>query len=138
MNNFVDIVIEQLIRHEGKRNKPYRDTVGKLSIGIGRNLDDVGLRDDEIYILLENDIETAVNGIRKLVRGFDGLTENRKAVLVNMMFNMGYLTLSKFSNTLKAVEEGRYEDAAKEMENSKWYKQVKGRAVELVNLMRVG
>ena len=46
----------QLVRHEGLRLKPYRCTAGKLTIGIGRNLDDCGISQTEAYLLLENDI----------------------------------------------------------------------------------
>lgn len=44
---------DMLIRHEGLRLKPYHDTVRKLTIGIGRNLDDVGITHEEALILLE-------------------------------------------------------------------------------------
>jgi lysozyme len=52
MKNLIDL----LVKHEGIRNKPYEDSVGVLTIGVGRNLDDVGLSHDEIYYLLKNDI----------------------------------------------------------------------------------
>lgn len=55
--SYRDILRPQLRIDEGVREFPYTDTVGKLSIGVGRNLDDVGLRPDEIALMLENDID---------------------------------------------------------------------------------
>ena len=49
----------QLMVDEGVRKKPYKDTVGKWSIAVGRNLDDVGLYDNEIQLMLENDVQAA-------------------------------------------------------------------------------
>ena len=63
-----DIARAQIVIDEGKRNKPYRDTVGKLSIGVGRNLDDKGLSDGEIAILLEHDINDALAGQRQIAK----------------------------------------------------------------------
>jgi lysozyme len=136
--SFRDIVKAQLRIDEGVRAKPYRDTVGKLSIGIGRNLDDVGLREDEMEYLLNNDIAQAEIDARRLVPNFNDLSENRKAVVVNMAFNMGYSVFGQFRNTLKAIIEGRYDDAADGMLASKWARQVGPRAERLARIMREG
>lgn len=136
--SYLDILKPQLRIDEGVRKKPYRDTVGKLSIGIGRNLDDVGLRDSEIEYLFQNDVAEAEVDARRLVPKFDDLTDARKAVIVNMSFNMGYPVLSQFVNTLRAVNEGRYDDAADGMLASKWARQVGVRAQRLAKMMREG
>ena len=136
--NFEFIAKAQLIRHEGCRLKPYEDTVGKTTIGIGRNLSDVGISQAEADLLFENDVKRAVGDCRKLVNNFDTLSENRKAVIVNMMFNLGYRKFAEFRNTIAAIESFRYEEAADEMLDSTWARQVKGRAVELADLMRAG
>lgn len=129
--NYLDIVSEQLRRDEGVRNKPYRDTVGKLTIGIGRNLDDVGINEEEIQFLFANDVDRAATDIRRLVPGFDALSETRKAVLVNMIFNLGAPRLAGFKKFLAAVNEGRFSEAAREMLDSTWAQQVADRAVRL-------
>ena len=134
---YLDIVRTQLPIDEGRRTKPYRDTVGKLSIGVGRNLDDVGVRPDEIALMLENDIAEAERAARSLVN-FDALSDVRKAVVINMAFNMGAAVLSRFVNTLKAINEGRYGDAADGMLASKWAQQVGARAQRLAKQMREG
>lgn len=123
---------------EGKRNKPYRDTVGKLTIGIGRNLDDVGLSGDEIALLLENDIARAEMAARRLVPQFDMLTENRQVVIVSMAFNMGEARLSTFKTTLACINHGQWAAAAAGMRQSKWAQQVGDRAERLAKLMEQG
>lgn len=135
--NYLEIAHEQIRRDEGIRKKPYTDTVGKLTVGIGRNLSDVGLSDEEVDFLYENDLERAVDEARRLVPTFDILSETRKAVLVNMAFNLGG-KLAGFQKFLAAVSDGRYADAAKEMLNSMWAQQVGMRALRLSQQMESG
>lgn len=129
---------EQLIRHEGYRQFPYRDTVGKLTIGCGRNLDDVGISRTEAETLLDWDIAHAEAGLRQRYVWFPDLDPVRQAVLVNMTFNMGLVTLGQFRNTLAMVASGDYEGAALGMLQSKWATQVGNRAKELAEMMRTG
>lgn len=136
--DYRDLAKDLIIKHEGCRSKPYKDTVGVLTIGIGRNLDSVGLHPDEIQVMFENDLREAERTARKLVRNFDNLSDVRKAVILDISFNLGETRLSKFKNTLKAINEERWEDAAKGLENSLWYKQVGNRSKELVALFRGG
>jgi len=127
-----------LANDEGKRNKPYRDTVGKLTIGIGRNLEDVGLSDDEIGLLLENDIARAELSARRLIPQFDALSPARQCVVVSMAFNMGEATLSTFKTTLACINSGRWDSAAAGMRQSKWAQQVGARAERLAKMMEQG
>lgn len=133
-----DLFIAELERDEGKRSKPYRDTVGKITIGIGRNLTDVGLSDDEIYYLLRNDIARAEAGLDDKLPWWRTLDEVRQRVLANMALNMGINGLLGFKNTLRAVQEGRWDEAATGMLNSMWAKQVGARAMRLADMMRTG
>lgn len=125
-----------LKRDEGLRLKPYRDTVGKLTVGIGRNLDDVGISEAEAEYLLQQDIDRTMAEMDRLMPWWRGLDDTRKRVLINMGFNLGVPGLMKFKNTLAAVKEGRYADAADGMLASKWAKQVGDRAIRLADLMR--
>ena len=127
---------QMLLHHEGKRNKPYTDTVGKLTIGIGRNLDDKGLSDDEIFHLLNNDIADAIEDVRHCFSCYDQLSDARRMVLVSMAFNLGRARLAKFVRFIGAVHLGRYDEAAEEMLDSTWAKQVGDRAVTLATMMR--
>lgn len=135
--NYRDILRHQLPIDEGRESKPYPDTVGKLTIGVGRNLDDVGLFADEIALMLENDIARAERATRALVPTFDSLSDTRKAVLCNMAF-MGQGKLAGFKKMLRAVNEGRFSDAADEILDSKYARQVGERAKRLAELMRKG
>jgi len=133
-----DIARAQLRIDEAVRAKPYRDSVGKLTIGVGRNLDDVGLRPDEISLLLENDIASAERDCESLFASFDTLSDNRKAVLVNMAFNLGYNRLAGFKKFLAAVNASEFAEASLEMLDSAWAKQVGARAQRLSKAMREG
>lgn len=133
-----DLLVSQLIMQEGFRPHPYKDTVGKLTIGFGRNLDDVGVSKQEALIMLNNDISVAVRETKDLFSGFDELGRVRQAVLVNMCFNIGKSKLVGFKGLRAAVEAKDYERAADEMLDSLWARQVGRRADTLANLMRTG
>jgi len=135
----MDRIKEQLIRHEGLRLKPYRCTAGRLTIGIGRNLDDCGISQSEAYIMLINDIMNCEKQLQsKIPDIYNGLDEVRKSVLLNMCFNLGINGLLGFKNTLAFVKAGDWERAANNMLVSRWAKQVGRRAIELSELMRKG
>lgn len=129
---------EQLEIDEGVRQFPYKDTVGKITIGIGRNLDDVGLSNHEIALLLDNDILRVERDLDRALPWWRNMSETRQQVIANMCFNLGIGRLLGFKNTLKAMKEGQYEDAAEGMMASKWAKQVGVRAVRLSNRMKKG
>jgi len=131
-------LVEQLKRDEAVRLKPYKDSVGKLTIGIGRNLDDVGISDAEADFMLHNDIYRAESGVEEHLPWTKDLDEVRRAALVNMAFNMGIAGLLGFKNTLAAIQSGDYETAAAEMENSKWAIQVGPRAHRLALQIKTG
>ena len=135
---YLEILTKQLPIDEGYRRKPYPDTKGKLTIGVGRNLDDVGLRDDEIALCLSNDIAVAEAVARKLFPTFDQLSDARKAVVLNMAFNMGEETLKEFVHTIGFITAGKYDAAAAGMLDSLWAKQVGVRAVRLAEAMKTG
>ena len=129
---------KQLEIDEGRSKKIYVDTVGKVTGGVGRNLTDRGFSDDEIDLMLANDIKLAEKDARSLVPGFDRLDDVRQEVLVNMSFNLGYSRLAGFKKFLAAVNSNRFAEAAAEMEDSKWFRQVGQRGVRLRDAMRTG
>lgn len=132
-------VKEQLKVHEGIRLKVYKCPAGKLTIGYGRNLEDNGISEQEACLLLDSDIYKCVEQLRKHIpKIYDNLTANRKAVLINMCFNLGINGLLGFKQTLAFIEAGEYEKAANAMLASKWAKQVGNRALQLSELMRKG
>jgi lysozyme len=130
-------LIAELSRDEGRRLKPYTDTVGKLTIGVGRNLTDVGISDSECDLLLSDDIDRTVVWLDDKLPWWRRLDAVRQRVVINMAFNMGGNLLT-FVNTLGAMERGDYADAARGMLDSKWARQVGVRAVRLADMMLAG
>ena len=130
-------LIAMLQRHEGLRLKPYKCTAGKLSIGYGRNLDDMGISEVEAMVLLRHDIERCYDELN-VFSWFADLDQVRQEALVDMLFNLGLPTFLEFKKTLKFVAEGKYSQAAEEMLRSKWADQVGDRAKELAYMMDTG
>ncbi|MFZ0814552.1 MAG: glycoside hydrolase family protein [Terriglobales bacterium] len=129
---------DQLIRDEGLRLEPYTDTVGKITIGVGRNLSDVGISVVEAQQLLVNDIANATARLEETFPWTAGLDEVRRAALLNMAFNMGIRGLSQFQNFLAAMRTGDWESARNEMLNSRWAQQVGARAQRLAIQIETG
>jgi lysozyme len=127
-----------LVDHEGMKRKPYRCTAGKLTIGVGRNLDDRGISPDEAMYMLANDIRDSRRELSAAFPWFDKLDEVRQAVLIDMCVNLGLSRLQGFRNTLALIGVGKYEAAAQEMLNSKWAEQVGRRAQRLSRMMATG
>lgn len=134
----VSSLLEQLMRDEGCKLSPYRDSRGKLTIGVGRNLDDVGLRQDEAMILLQNDVARASADVLQHLPWAANLDVARRAVLTAMSFNMGCAGLLKFVHMLAAMQAGNWEEAADAALNSTWASQVGARATRLAEQIRTG
>ena len=128
----------QLRLHEGERLKPYRCTAGKLTIGIGRNLDDRGITREEAAMLLANDIAAEERELLRALPWVATLDEVRQRVLLDMSFNMGLVGLLGFKRTLATIQAGEYQAAATMMLDSKWAKQVGQRAERLSRMMATG
>lgn len=126
-----------LVKHEGKENFPYIDTVGKITIGIGYNLSDRGMPDSWINQQYEDDVTYFYNQLNNDFPWFKHLTEARQAVLMDMCF-MGYKRFLSFKKMLACLAAGDYQRAALEMLDSKWAQQVHGRAHELADIMASG
>lgn len=131
----VEKIKNLIIKHEGLKLKPYICTAGKLTIGVGRNIKDVGISEDEAIFMLDNDIETCIKDMVRLFPSWYQLSENRQSVLANMRFNLGLTRFRSFKKMIKAVNDNDFDQAALEMEDSKWYLQVGYRSFELVNMM---
>jgi lysozyme len=135
--------------HEGLRLKPYLDCCGrywrdcacaekgKLTVGYGRNLDDVGISMREADMLLDTDVDRAISAAGHL-DWFGRLDLIRQWVISEMVFNMGLEKLLKFKRMLTAMARAEYATAAAEMLDSAWKERVKGRAIRLAEMMRTG
>lgn len=136
--SYIDILKAQLSVDEGYSRKMYLDSNGIWTIGIGHNLRDKPLSDRAIQVIFEDDMADAEADARKLIKSFDTLNDVRKAVVVNMAFNMGYSVLSQFKATIAEIDSGDYANAAVQMLRSAWANQVGQRAVRLANQMAKG
>lgn len=153
-----EIMLDELDRDEGERLKVYRCTAGKLTIGVGRNLDDVGIfahetaalgitkgsciangitREQSRY-LLNSDIDRVDADLDRELPWWRQLDPVRQRILVNMAFNLGITGLCGFKNTLGMIRRGDFEAAAANMLQSKWARQVGARATRLSAMMRSG
>ena len=145
-SELIEIVKEDLVRHEGYVAEIYLDTEQLPTFGIGHLVteDDmehgwpVGtpVTDERILDVFHKDCDVAYKDACALVLNFAGQAPDAQRVLVNMAFNLGRNRLSKFKKMLKAVNEGKYLVAANEMIDSKWYSQVGNRSKELVDIMK--
>jgi lysozyme len=113
------IAYEMIKRHEGVRNKPYKDTVGKLTIGVGRNLDDKGLSDDEVEYLFRNDLREVERIASNICPSFYRLSEGRQAALMDMAM-MGETRLRGFKKMFNAIARNDWTAARLECLDSKW------------------
>lgn len=149
VENVSDLLNEMLVRHEGLRFKPYLDTVGKTTIGVGRNLTDGGITHDEAIYLLSNDIERCRCELDKALPWWMKLGECREAVLLSLCFNLGINKLLSFKTTLGMIEAGKYYEAADRLLTTPWAGQVGKeppsgefphgqRAWELTEMLRTG
>jgi lysozyme len=128
----------ELTRDEAEKLMPYTDTVGKLTIGVGRNLSDRGISHDESQYLLSNDIRLVESDLNQNLPWWINLTDARQRVLANMCFNLGINRLLGFKNTLEFIRTEQWGKAADGMLQSTWAKQVGQRAVRLSEMMRNG
>lgn len=133
-----DKLISELIRDEGEVLHAYQDSLGYLTIGVGHLIDPRKggkISKAASRFMLAEDIDEKMRDLDKALPWWRELSDVRQRVLVNMAFNLGIRGLMGFLNTLKAVKEGRYKDAAKGMLASKWAVQVGDRAKRLADMM---
>ena len=131
-----ELLSAELIRDEDLRLKPYRCTAGKLTIGVGRNIEDVGISKEEALFLLMNDMTRCEADLRNAIPAFDGFPENVQRALCNMVFNMGINRVMQFRNMLDRLNMRDWAGAADEALDSKWAAQVGDRAKRVAELMR--
>jgi len=134
-----------LKKHEGcpllpnGNAKLYQDSVGKWTIGWGWNLSDNGMPQDVVELLLDQSIATAQRQLFAEFPGFRTLDEVRIDALVNLVFNMGIASFSKFTNTIRDLRVGNYAGAVERLKQSKWYTQVGDhRAQDIFHMLLTG
>lgn len=126
-----------LIKHEGFENKPYEDSLGNLTIGVGRNLSQ-GLTRDEVLFLLNNDIARCDRELKNNFRWYFDLCRTRQEAMIDLCFNLGITRLLTFKKALAAMAELDYDKAAEEILDSKYATQVGRRAITVSEMIRTG
>lgn len=130
--------LEMVKRHKGFKSKPHRCTTGKLTIGYGRDLDDLGITRSEASLLLAGDIVEAEQDARAIFLDFHNFAGNRQAALIDMIFNLGRTRFVKFKRMVKAINRNDWELAAVEALGIKWAGQVGDHAGEIAEMLRHG
>lgn len=133
----LDSLRNQLMQDEGLKLKPYRDSKGRLTIGVGRNLDDVGISKDEAMYMLDNDIKDRMSYLENWSL-FTKLSDNRQLVIADMAFNMGIAGLLEFEKMLNYLSQDDYDNAATEILDSVAAKENVNRYQMLAKMMREG
>lgn len=138
----METVKNSIKKHEGFRNKVYKDTLNKRTIGYGHLCVEDWWEDDKEYPeaqldrIFDKDFEKAKDGASKLYEGCE-ISDTAKGIIIEMVFQLGTTGVSKFKNMWKALKETppNYSVAKIEMLDSRWAKQTPNRAKELSNTM---
>ena len=131
---------EMLKRHEGVRSFVYLCSEGYETIGVGRNIADsgLGLSNDEVDYLLDNDIKRVRDELTDEYYWFGALNDARQEAMIDISFNLGQTRLRGFKKALDAMSSEDFDRAADEFMDSKWAEQVKSRAPEVTEMIRTG
>lgn len=135
---YLDLLTTQLKIDEGVRLKPYTDTRGKVTIGVGRNLTDDGISEAEMETLLANDVDEAVKAAAIVFPSFPSFSDNRKAALSNLAFNLGEETLATFTTFIGLCEAGDWSGAADDLITTRYATEVGPRAQRICDKLRQG
>jgi lysozyme len=147
-----------ITRHEGSRSCSYTDTTGHRTVGVGFNMDAVSastwnsilpgvsyqnvysgktcLTSEQIHTLLEYSMKDAVAEARRVVSNYNSMCCNVQNVVTDMTFNLG--SLSGFPTLVGFFERGDYADAAADMKNTLWCRQVGSRCTEDASMVARG
>lgn len=122
-----------LILDEGVRTRPYKDSLGVLTIGIGHNLIDSGLCPEAITAQLTHDLNQASDNLHHLIPTWTELPFEAQRVLLNLSFNLGS-RLAHWPIFLRQMEERNFAGAAANLRaNTVYVKQVGERANRLAS-----
>ena len=126
----------QLTHDEGKRLKPYVCSAGKLTIGIGRNLEDVGISEATVDQLFNEDLTKCISHAERIFpQHWATFTDLRKAGIINMIFNLGAVGFSQFKMMIEAIKKNDRDAIRKHGSASLWAHQVKSRAQRVLSLI---
>lgn len=145
----IETVTKQIAIDEDVRLKPYDDAtgkdlkagdtiIGKITIGIGRNLSDVGISEYEAMVLNTGDLRRTIRDLDNAFPWWRTMTDARQDALMNICFNIGLTRLRGFTKALTFLQAGRWDAAAAEFLDSKWAAQTGQRAQRIAKQIREG
>lgn len=132
---------KQLEEDEGRKEVLYRDSLGYLTIGIGRLLDPRKggkLRPKEVDFLFDNDFEEKLDQCQRRFPGFSKLNPARQAAVVNMCFQLGMDGVLAFKKMVQALQDEHWADARHHALDSLWAKQTPKRAQRVAYQLETG
>lgn len=142
----LEIVKEDLIKHEGYKDYIYLCSEGIPTFGIGHAVKETDIEytwpigtpveKERIDNAFAEDVQIAIEDVEALFDDCWQKPNKVQRVLVNMAFNLGRTRLSRFKKMRAAVNDNNFKEAANQMVDSLWYKQVGNRSIELENWMR--
>ena len=131
----VEKLKDQLILHEGLELKSYTCSAGYITLGVGRNVEELGITEDEARYLLDNDILRVTKELDNAMPWWRDMSEVRQRIVVDMVFNLGMSRFLNFKNAINAMQEEDWDEAAAQMLDSKWADQVGQRSHRLAKAM---
>ena len=133
-------LLEMLKRHEGVRSKVYLCSAGYETIGVGRNISEsgIGLSDEEVDMLLENDIVRVIKELASEYSWFNDLDAVRAEAVINAFFCLGATRFRGFQKMIQAFETADYKEASVQLLDSRFAKQTGRRAIELADMIATG
>lgn len=142
----LDLILKQLREDEGRRGFAYDDATGKtvnapegkLTIGYGSNLQDVPLPEYIMELLLRDRVMVATLDAVQVFPAFATLNSRRQDVLVQMAYQLGRKKLAGFVKMLQALEDGMWDEAAREALNSLAAKQAPARWQRHAKVLKEG
>lgn len=157
------VLAKMLIKEaEGFRATEYLCPAGYPSIGYGRNLKFYPLTDADKAVMVKNKLgdlsvsqniaddwlTKAVETIYEKIKNADyfvGIGDARQAVVIDMIYNLGYTEFQGFKKFIEALKNKDFEKASFEIEHgsapngkSHYYNQVKSRALRNIEIMKSG
>jgi len=125
-------LVEDIKQEEGFRRFPYYCTEGKLTIGYGFNLEDVGLTEEECDAILKIRVRNLISQVKSSLYYLE-IEDEAWEILYNMAFNLGLNGLLKFKKMIQCLKNEDYKQAAAEGRDSLWYRQVTNRAERMMS-----
>tara|TARA_Y100000401_G_C8318821_1_gene224053 strand:- start:457 stop:891 length:435 start_codon:yes stop_codon:yes gene_type:complete len=136
VNNIFMQLFHDLMRDEGFRERVYRCSAGKQTIGYGWNIDDQPISRLSAQMILADQIDNSTEELNRALPWWLHLPINAKLGLANMVFNLGLPRLLKFKKMLTALEAHDFDKAALEALDSRWAEQVGSRALRIADLFK--